>query len=70
MAVLALFNVAFVLPLLAIVALLVLAGPRADPVLENCGAWLQRSWPVVLAGLLVLLGGGLAAVGAAGLIGQ
>lgn len=69
-AVLALFNVAFVLPLLAIVALLVLAGPRADPVLENCGAWLQRSWPVVLAGLLVLLGGGLAAVGAAGLIGQ
>jgi cytochrome c biogenesis protein CcdA len=65
---LALFNVAFVLPLLAIVAILLIAGPRADPLLERCGAWLQRNWPIVLAGLLLLVGSGLTVAGAAGLL--
>jgi cytochrome c biogenesis protein CcdA len=67
---LALFNVAFVLPLLAIVAILLIAGPRADPLLESCGAWLQRNWPIVLAGLLLLVGSSLTAAGAAGLLPQ
>ena len=69
-AMLTVFNVAFVLPLLAIIALLLLAGPRADPLLEKCGAWLQRSWPVVLASLLLVVGGGLTVTGAVGLISQ
>jgi hypothetical protein len=49
---------------------MLLAGPRADPLLEKCGAWLQRSWPVVLAGLLLIVGGGLTVTGAVGLISQ
>ncbi len=66
----ALYNVAFVLPLLAIIAVLVLAGERADPWLQKGGAWLQRRWPVVLAGLLLLVGGALAVLGGTGLVKQ
>jgi cytochrome c biogenesis protein CcdA len=62
------YNVAFVLPLLAIVAVLLVAGRRADPLLARGGAWLQKRWPVVLAGLLLLVGSGLVIVGGAGLV--
>ena len=67
---LALYCVAFVLPLLAIVATLVVAGERATPWLEKGGAWLQRRWPAVLAALLLLVGSGLTVLGGAGLLGQ
>ena len=53
---LALYNVAFVLPLLAITAVLLFAGEHADRWLTASGDWLQRRWPVVLAGLLLLVG--------------
>jgi hypothetical protein len=43
-------------PLLAIIAVLLVAGKRADAVLERGGAWLQRTWPVALAGLLLAVG--------------
>jgi cytochrome c biogenesis protein CcdA len=64
----ALFNLAFVAPLIAIVAILLVAGERADPLLRRCAAWLQRNWPVVLGALLLAAGGALTVIGAAGLI--
>ena len=65
-----LYNVAFVLPLLAIIVVLLVAGDRADPWLEKAGAWLQRRWPVVLATLLLLVGSVLAVLGGTGLVKQ
>jgi cytochrome c biogenesis protein CcdA len=65
---LAAYNVAFVLPLLAIWVVLALAGQRGDRVLRAAGAWLQRRWPVVLAGLLLFVGGALAIAGGVGLL--
>jgi cytochrome c biogenesis protein CcdA len=66
----ALYNVAFVLPLLAIIVVLLVAGDRADPWLRKGQAWLQRQWPVVLAALLLVIGSGLAVLGGAGLVKQ
>jgi cytochrome c biogenesis protein CcdA len=63
------YNVAFALPLLAMVGVLLLARDRAGGLLERGGTWVQRRWPVVLAGLLLLVGGGLIVVGGAGLLG-
>jgi cytochrome c biogenesis protein CcdA len=62
------YNVAFVLPLLGIVGVLLLAGDRAGRLLDRGGTWVQRRWPVVLAGLLLLVGSGLIIVGGAGLV--
>jgi cytochrome c biogenesis protein CcdA len=67
---LAIYNVAFVLPLLTIIALLLLAGERADPWLQKGGEWLQRRWPVVLASLLLLVGSALTVLGGTGLVKQ
>jgi|tagenome__1003787_1003787.scaffolds.fasta_scaffold20920022_2 cytochrome c biogenesis protein CcdA len=65
-----LYNVAFVLPLLAIIVLMLFAGHRADPWLQKGGAWLQRRWPAVLAGLLTFVGSLLAILGGSGLLRQ
>jgi cytochrome c biogenesis protein CcdA len=64
------YNAAFVLPLLAILVVLLVGGERADRWLQAGGAWLQRRWPVVLATLLLLVGGGLTVVGGTGLVKQ
>jgi cytochrome c biogenesis protein CcdA len=61
---LVLFCAAFVAPLIAIVVVLLVAGPRAEPVLRRCGEWLQRHWPEVLAAVLLLVGLGLTVDGA------
>jgi cytochrome c biogenesis protein CcdA len=66
----ALYNVAFVAPLLAILVALIVAGDRADPWLARMAGWLQRRWPVVLAALLMLVGGVLATLGGLGLLGR
>ena len=66
----AVYNVAFVLPLLAIIVALLVAGERADPWLRRRGAWLQRRWPVVLAGLLLLVGSALAVLGGTSIVKQ
>lgn len=62
------YNVAYVLPLLIIVAALLIAGERADPWLQKCGTWLQRRWPVILAALLLVVGGALTVLGGTGLV--
>jgi cytochrome c biogenesis protein CcdA len=67
---LVLYNVAFVVPLLAIIAVILLAGSRADPWLQKGGDWLQRRWPVVLASLLIFVGSVLAILGGSGLVKQ
>jgi cytochrome c biogenesis protein CcdA len=64
----ALYNFAFVLPLLGMVVALLVAGERADPWLERAGAWLERRWPVVLAVLLLFVGSVLAVLGGVGLL--
>ncbi len=68
--VIALYNVAFVLPLLAIVVVLLIAGERAEPWLQRGGAWMQRRWPVVLVGLLLFVGSALTVLGGTGLVKQ
>jgi cytochrome c biogenesis protein CcdA len=67
---LVLYNVAFVVPLLAIIAVMLCAGRRADKWLQTGGAWLQRRWPVVLASLLMFVGSILAVLGGSGLVKQ
>jgi len=67
---LVLYNVAFVLPLLAIVVVLVFAGQRGERWLQQGGAWLQRRWPVVLASLLLFVGSVLTMLGGTGLVKQ
>jgi cytochrome c biogenesis protein CcdA len=65
-----LYNVAFVVPLLAILVALLVAGDRAEPWLRRVGDWIARRWPVVLAGLLMFVGGALAILGGLGLLGR
>jgi cytochrome c biogenesis protein CcdA len=64
----ALYCLAFVLPLLAIIVTLLVAGERADPLLAKAAAWLQRQWPLVLATLLLVVGSALILAGGAGLL--
>jgi cytochrome c biogenesis protein CcdA len=63
-----LYNVVFVLPLVGILVVLLVAGDRANPWLQKAGAWLQRRWPAVLAGFLLLVGAGLTVLGGTGLV--
>ncbi len=65
---LAIYNLAFVAPLLAIIAVLLIAGDQAEPLLRKGGAWLQRRWPIVLAGLLMFVGSALLVLGGFGLL--
>lgn len=53
---LVLFNICFVLPLLAIIGTLWFAGEQADRVLARGRSLLQRHWPTLLAGLALLAG--------------
>jgi cytochrome c biogenesis protein CcdA len=66
-ALVALFNLAFVSPLLAILAVRALAGERAAAVLERAGDWFDRRAGAILALLLGAVGAGVLIVGAAGL---
>ena len=62
-----LFNVCFVLPLLGIVGVLTFAGDRADQMLTAGRDFLQRHWPAVLAGLALVAGLFVVALGVTGL---
>ena len=65
-----LYNAAFVVPLLTIIAVMLCAGRRADRWLQSGGEWLQRRWPIVLASLLMFVGSVLAVLGGSGLVKQ
>lgn len=64
----AIYNLCFVVPLLAIIGALLLMGQRATQWLDRGAAWLQRRWPVVLATLLMLVGSILTVLGGTGLV--
>jgi cytochrome c biogenesis protein CcdA len=62
---LAAFNLAFLAPVLAIMAVLAVAGERADRMLTRLGRGLERHWPVIVGGLLIAAGLGAIGLGAA-----
>lgn len=63
------FNVCFVLPLIAILVTLEVAGPRAQAVLARGRAKLEAHWPAVLAVVGLLAGAFVILIGATGLAG-
>jgi cytochrome c biogenesis protein CcdA len=62
------FNVAFVLPLVAIIFLLTIAGERSAGVLRSVRIWLDRNTAALLAALLLLIGLSLLVVGGVALL--
>jgi len=64
---LVLFNICFVSPLLAILGVLTFAGEKAEQVLSDARNFLQRHWPTVLAGLALVAGLFVVALGLTGL---
>ena len=62
-----LFNVCFVLPLLGIIATLTFGGANADRLLTIGRQFLDRHWPVLLAGLAVTAGALVVFLGATGI---
>ena len=67
---LALYNVAFVLPLILMVVVLEVAPDRAEQILTRFRELLQRYWPIVLAGLALLAGVFVTVLGVTGLAGR
>ena len=63
------FNVTFVLPLVAIWAVLQFAGPDAQRVLATRRDWLERHWPVTLAVIGLIAGAFCVFIGVTGRIG-
>jgi len=66
----AVYNVCFVLPLLGILATVVFAGDRAEAILARGRDFLQRRWPVLLAGVALLAGVFVTVLGVAGILGR
>ena len=62
-----LYNLCFVLPLIAILVTLITTGNRAQRILERRRDQLQARWPTVLAGLLLAGGALVIVVASAGL---
>ena len=67
---LAIYNIAFVLPLLIMIAILIVAPEKAAPILTRSRDWLQRHWPVLLAGLALIVGAFVLTLGITGLTGN
>ncbi len=68
LALLTLYNLVVVLPLLGVIVLLLVNDERARQWLARSGSWFQRRWPAALAALLTFAGGALTLAGARGLI--
>ena len=64
----AIYNLCFVAPMVAIAGVLLLMGQRALRWLDRAAAWLQRRWPVAMASLLMLVGSILTILGGSGLL--
>jgi cytochrome c biogenesis protein CcdA len=69
-AMLVLYNIAFVLPIIAILVALLIVGDRAKEPLGKVNTWIVEHWPVALASLAGVLGVAVFAVGLAGLLGM
>lgn len=67
---LALYNIAFVLPLILMILILTFAPDHAERIITRTRDLLQRHWPVVLAGLALLAGAFVTAIGITGLTGR
>jgi cytochrome c biogenesis protein CcdA len=67
---LAVYNVAFVLPLIVMIITLTVVPDRAASILARCRDWLQRHWPVLLAALALLAGAFVTTIGVTGLTGR
>ena len=66
---LVIYNVCFVLPLLVIMGIVAVAGERASQILGRARAFLERRWPVLLAGLALVAGVFVTLLGVTGLVG-
>jgi cytochrome c biogenesis protein CcdA len=66
-ALLVLFNLAFILPVLAILFVVVVFGARANRAVGLASDWLRREWPVLLTVLGLVVGSAILGAGAAGL---
>jgi cytochrome c biogenesis protein CcdA len=64
---LVIYNVCFVLPLIVILGILVVAGDRATQILGRAREYLERRWPVLLAGLALVAGVFVTLLGVTGL---
>lgn len=64
---LAIYNVCFVAPLLAIIATVAIFGEDAGRILQRARDWLQRHWPELVSGLAVVAGAFILALGVTGL---
>jgi cytochrome c biogenesis protein CcdA len=62
-----LYNACFVLPLIAILAVLAVAGDRAERILQRVRAYLRAHWPVLVAGLALIAGVFVTVLGVTGL---
>ncbi len=69
-AMLVLFNLAFLLPVVTVLFVVVAFGPRADRVLRAASDWLQRNWPVLLAALGLVVGAAILGAGVVGVAGD
>jgi cytochrome c biogenesis protein CcdA len=65
---LALYNVVYALPLIAIATVCAVRGPDARRVLGPISDWLMRRWPAVVAVLTLVVGVAVLAYGLAGLV--
>ncbi|HET6871237.1 MAG TPA: GAP family protein [Solirubrobacteraceae bacterium] len=63
LALLVLYCIIYVLPLIAIAAMIAIMGPRADRILRPAGRWLSAHWPVVVAPLTAAFGVGVLVFG-------
>lgn len=64
---LVIYNVCFVLPLLVILGIVMVAGERATEILGRARQFLERRWPVLLAGLALVAGLFVTTLGVTGL---
>jgi cytochrome c biogenesis protein CcdA len=64
------FNVCFVLPLICMLVILTVAGPRSERFLSVGRRFMERRWPHILAILVMLVGVLAVLIGASGLLAQ
>jgi hypothetical protein len=64
------FNLCFIVPLIVIVVILTVAGPRSERLLAAGRRFMEQRWPHILAILVMLVGIAAVLLGATGLAAQ